>query len=259
MSESIFKTKTCEIHGDFTVEYLDMGGIPIPRTTPVCQICDTERKEREAAEQELVKKQAAKKFKAQQIEWAIENFNKWIPKRFANATIESFVVENKGQEQALNLCNRYIKSFSTTNKKTGGGLILTGNVGTGKTHLAIALGRELAKQGERVIYTNLTELIRSVRATWKGEGSERAILEQLIGTGLLIIDEAGVQNGTENERNILFEIIDGRYQDVKPTIIISNLNVDEVSTFISQRSVDRITHGGATIPFDWESQRGVVR
>ena len=73
---------------------------------------------------------------------------------------------------------------------------------------------------------------------------------------LLIIDEIGVQSGTDNERNILFEIVNGRYENVRPTIIISNRDVKEVAELISERSVDRITEGGAIIPFNWESSRG---
>jgi DNA replication protein DnaC len=258
MTDSIIETKTCEIHGDYNIEYVDMGFMKVLRTLPHCQKCHdlsiAETQELEKAKQA----EHAKRFKEQRITWAIENFEKWVPKRFADATIESFMATSDGQKRALKICNNYVEKFDTSIKKSGGGLIFTGNVGTGKTHLAIAVGRKLAAQGKGVMYVNLAELIRSVRATWKGQGSEAAILAELIGTGLLIIDEAGVQNGTDNERNILFEIIDGRYQDVKPTVVISNLNVEEVGAFISERSIDRITHGGAVVPFDWVSQRGLT-
>ena len=114
----------------------------------------------------------------------------------------------------------------------------------------------MAQLDNSVYYTGLMSLIRNIRESWKGEGeSEGEIMHKLHNFSLLIIDEVGVQNGTENERNILFEIIDGRYQEMKPTIIISNLGKDEISNLISQRSVDRITQGGAVIPFTWESHR----
>lgn len=73
---------------------------------------------------------------------------------------------------------------------------------------------------------------------------------------LLIIDEVGVQFGSESEKIILFEIINERYEQMKPTILISNLSEDELSRYVGERIIDRMREGkGAVINFDWESYR----
>ena len=76
---------------------------------------------------------------------------------------------------------------------------------------------------------------------------------------LLILDEVGVQFGSDAEKLILFEIINTRYQDMKPTILISNLTLVELGKYIGERVVDRMREGGgAILSFDWDSYRGAA-
>ena len=88
--------------------------------------------------------------------------------------------------------------------------------------------------------------------------TERDVLNAFEQCDLLIIDEIGVQSGTDNERNIIFGIIDARYREMLPTIAISNLNESEVASLISERSIDRLKQGGGTLAFNWRSYRGAA-
>ncbi|MBL1506063.1 ATP-binding protein, partial [Klebsiella pneumoniae] len=73
---------------------------------------------------------------------------------------------------------------------------------------------------------------------------------------LLIIDEVGIQFGSKAEEMIMFEIINTRYERLKPTILISNLPKDELTQFIGERVIDRMNDGGGcTISFTWDSYR----
>ncbi|NHX33749.1 ATP-binding protein, partial [Escherichia coli] len=73
---------------------------------------------------------------------------------------------------------------------------------------------------------------------------------------LLIIDEVGVQFGSEAEKLILFEIINTRYERMKPTILISNQTREELGAFIGERVIDRMSDGGGcTLAFTWDSYR----
>jgi DNA replication protein DnaC len=75
-----------------------------------------------------------------------------------------------------------------------------------------------------------------------------------------VLDEVGVQYGTDAEKQIAFEIINTRYENLRPTIIISNLNAAELTTFIGERVMDRLKeNGGRLLVFDWPSHRGTVR
>jgi len=245
----------CETHGEFEKVFIQINdGMRIASTEGGhCPRCASEKLEQLAIDQ----KNQRVEHETQQVIYRTEHFAKQIPKRFQNATLENYITSNEQQVSALNLCKKYLSSYKSRISESGGGLILTGKVGTGKTHIAIGLGKLIAEQFAYVNYISLTSLVREIRSTWNDPNKhEETIISNYQNTGMLIVDEIGVQNGTENERNILFEIIDGRYQRILPTIIISNLSIDEVSQMISQRSVDRITQGGAIIPFDWVSHRG---
>ena len=78
----------------------------------------------------------------------------------------------------------------------------------------------------------------------------------LIDLDLLVIDEVGVQSGTENERNILFDIINGRYENMKSTLIITNLDRSQLPDYLGERIVDRLReNGGMLIPISGKSCR----
>lgn len=245
--------QTCEKHGEYEARQINIGGrSTILSQCPKCAAEDL--KQRRIKEQE--DQENSKQLRTQNC---IAAFEKSIPMRFRHATLDNFITDTPQKAEKKQYIDRYANAFGNKIQETGGGLIMTGNPGTGKTHLAIGLGRDLSNLGWFVAYQNLTELIRSIRATWKDDTkSEDEIIRRLKAVDLLIIDEVGAQAGSDNERNIVFEIINGRYENVKPTIIISNYSINEVAEFISERSVDRITQGGAVLNFTWESQRGVA-
>jgi DNA replication protein DnaC len=59
------------------------------------------------------------------------------------------------------------------------------------------------------------------------------------------------------ELTTLFAIINGRYEQMRPTVVISNLSGDQLPLAMGERCVDRLREGGGVVvPFDWESQRG---
>lgn len=97
-----------------------------------------------------------------------------------------------------------------------------------------------------------------MKSSWNknAEESEEQVMRTYIAPNLLVIDEIGVQFGSEAEKIILFEIINERYEAMKPTILISNLSQQELGAYVGERIVDRMREGGgAMIAFDWESYR----
>jgi DNA replication protein DnaC len=97
-----------------------------------------------------------------------------------------------------------------------------------------------------------------VRNTWRkdSEKTETQVLQMLASIDLLVMDEIGVQYGTDAEQVTLFDIIDKRYRDMMPTILLTNLNAKLMREFLGDRSYDRLREGGLWVPFDWESHRG---
>lgn len=144
-------------------------------------------------------------------------------------------------------------------RKAGACLIFCGDIGTGKTHLSIGIAHAVLEQGGQAVFTSVRGAVAAVKATWEhgAEKTEPQVLRELVSPDLLILDEVGVQFGSDTEKLIMFDIINGRYEARRPTIIISNLALGELEKFLGARAVDRLREGGGkVVVFDWESYRG---
>lgn len=168
-----------------------------------------------------------------------------IPKRFVTKSFDNFVASNTSQQTALRISKDYALNLEE-NLALGRCLIFSGNVGVGKTHLACAIANEAVRLGKTVFFASVSKLIRQVRASW-GSKDEQAVIDNLIDLDLLVIDEIGVQAGTENERNIIFDVINGRYEDMKATVILTNLDRTQLPLYLGERIVDRLRENGGTL------------
>ena len=137
--------------------------------------------------------------------------------------------------------------------------MLCGKPGTGKNHLACAIANAVMENHEAdVLLTTAMRITRKVKSTWdrNTELREEDVIREYCRRDLLIIDEVGVQFGTEAEKIILFEIINERYEQMLPTTLMSNLTEEELEKYIGERVLDRLRDGkGAVVKFDWESYR----
>ena len=175
-----------------------------------------------------------------------------ISKRNIYKTFDDYICSTEGQHKAKNDVIKFKESFPCDKS-----LLFIGGVGTGKTLLVSALLDSLVDKYKCDI-SKVIDIIRHLKGTWKkdSEQSEEEILDYYIKLDLLVLDEVGSQFGSDTEKLFIFDIIDGRYQDMKPTILISNLDIDGVKKVIGERCIDRLREGGGSmIAFDWESSR----
>lgn len=190
-------------------------------------------------------------------------FDAGIPDRFMGCTLDNWRADAPPQVQALAACAGFVEAFDE-NFAVGRSAMLLGTVGTGKTHLGTAMLqaviREYAHDGLRGLYATAGSIIRDVKATFGNRGrTEADVYADLIRPDLLVIDEVGVQHGTDFERQVLFEVINGRYERIKPTIVVSNLGVTELRQCLGDRAVDRLRDkSGIVVVFRWASARGAV-
>lgn len=179
-----------------------------------------------------------------------------IPKRFLGSSFENF---NPSPDSDLNFRSivKYNLKFKSI-KENGTSLILCGLPGTGKTHLACALVMSLIESGYHAKYSTSYKMFSHIKSTY-GKASpkhESQVIQKYISCDLLILDEVGVQFGSDVEKVLFYQIINGRYEDILPTILISNENEDGVKKFIGERCFDRMKDGnGVVLSFDWESHR----
>ena len=185
--------------------------------------------------------------------------------RTAGNTFESFMVGNDKQQNAKE-CAMQICQMVNNNDDVIPNMIINGSVGTGKTMLASAMinnivefshsNRRIDSGAEMITAINL---IRSLKATWSKDSaiSEQELIQSYIRMPLLVIDEVGVQFDTDTEKLFMFDIIDGRYQNMVPTVLISNLDIEGIKCCIGARGFDRLREdGGKLFALDFESQRG---
>jgi DNA replication protein DnaC len=241
------KQLACGIHGEYA-----STGTKLSKGREVWTRCPSCSADRQAEEQRAREQRAADQAKAE-LEAKLEQIA--IPARFLGKTLDNFNADTEPQKYALTVARDYLENFDQYGKR-GEGLIFSGMPGSGKSHIAGAILQGLLPK--RVgLYTTCMGIIRSVRGTWRkdSERSESEVLGILNSVPLLVVDEIGVQYGTDGEQTILFDVLDGRYRNMKPTILLTNQDRAGLKQFIGERAYDRLTETSRWIPFDWPSYR----
>lgn len=245
----------CEKHGDFRGRKFKS-----PRTglitDPRCPVCEAEaerermeRDQREARQQHLIR--------------SIERAG--IPKRFQSKRLTDFKPASPEQQHALKVCTEYAENFEDA-IQAGRCMIFCGKAGTGKTHLSTAIANHVILGGRTAIFSSVREIVGAVKATWrKGSAkTEQEALEPFAKVDLLVIDEVGVQFDTEAEKLVMFDVINRRYNDMRPMIVISNLPMESpdgqsIRSVLGDRIIDRLReNGGKLVKFEWDSHRGAA-
>lgn len=135
-----------------------------------------------------------------------------IPSRFDGRRLNDYVGETPRAAGALATCREYAEGFPDRLRR-GASLILCGNAGTGKTHLACGIAQHVIHTFEKsAAYITVGRAFRAVKDTYRRDSktSEAEALAIFSAPDLLILDEVGVQYGSDTERNILFEIVNDR-------------------------------------------------
>ncbi|TCL06865.1 ATP-binding protein [Sodalis ligni] len=174
-----------------------------------------------------------------------------------DCTFANYTVECEGQGRALDAARTYATEFG----KTHGGFIFSGSVGTGKNHLATAIAKYLIKRNKTAMIITVSELLTNFRATFdKGSAvKESALMKDICGLDLLVLDEVGLQKGSEWEINLLTQIVDRRQLQLKPTGMLTNCTEAELMSILRERIMDRQLSGGVWVEFNWPSQRSKTR
>ena len=260
--ESAGETFTCERHGSLPVKAGMDGRMALARMTGKevipryiksfhCVQCQAEEKER------LTIGRAEAKAAIQKKKDEDLKIDVGMSPRNLDVTFDDFKVTNDKQAKALETAKRICTMIKDKEKKIPN-MIITGSVGTGKSMLASAMINDVFGSGT-IAMSTIIKIMREIKGTWKrdSEMDEQALLDWYISRDILVIDEVGVQFDSDTEKLFIFDLIDGRYQHMRPTIIISNLDINGIKACIGERCYDRLKEdGGKLIGLDFESQRG---
>lgn len=164
--------------------------------------------------------------------------NSGMKKRFRKRTFETFKC-NDQNIQAYKAAIDFVKNFEIQEQ----GLLFTGPVGVGKTHLAAAIANKLISELYTVIFGNITDIISQIKSTYSGESeyTENKIIEYLTNVDLLIIDDLGKEYSSKNTNTLLYRIINTLYEDEKLIVVTTNFNAESLANKIGVATVSRLT------------------
>jgi DNA replication protein DnaC len=188
-----------------------------------------------------------------------------IPPRFLGKTLRSFQITRSPERRHIRECaENYVKSFTprTLNPEevSSNGLLLIGTVGSGKTHIAVAILREVIERGFTGRYWNIVDLLDELRASYDPSSPAAAweIMEEIEGADLLVLDDLGAEAPTGWVHDRLYQIINRRYEDNRPTIVTTNLELRDLADQIGSRITSRLCEMCMHVPFpnvDWRRKR----
>lgn len=229
----------CPEHGAYTAMKTPVGWSD-------CTVCNAKRQQ---AERYRLEAEASRQSIMRQAD---------VPVRYHGKTLDNYDATSNGQSRALRVATEYAEDFGAA-RAAGRGLIFCGTPGTGKTHLAVGILHQVLAAGYSGRFAVVLDVMQALKGTYRKDSasSEAAVLEKLTAPDLLVLDEIGNQYGTDSERIILSNVINTRYNAMKPTILLSNLAKDKLVDELGERAIDRMREGGGRmVVFDWSSHRG---
>lgn len=155
-------------------------------------------------------------------------------------------------ESVLNYCKTYATDFSRRSPS----LLLYGKTGLGKTHLSLAVAGKAVESGYGVIYTSAQNLFNKLEKEKFGR-SDGNTEETILDCDLLIIDDLGAEFTTQFTVSALYNIINSRELEGKPTIISTNLTPEQLTSTYSERIASRILSNFVMLYFDGSDIRQI--
>ena len=234
---------TCSLHGPFRARIVMLGEVKV--SDGVCPECERLKRLADERERARIESQRAAEESRQRMEKALGR--SCIPQDFLDKSFENFEADTENLCGALDLSKRFVKGWKKA-KASGYGLFFYGKPGTGKTHLATSILKCLMP-GVTGLYTRVSDMVGYIRTGWRVESSLSAYeaARRFVDIDLLVIDELGAQAGSVSEQTLLFEVIDARLSENRPTIFLSNLSPTDLVPVIGERLIDRIK--GKCVPF----------
>lgn len=166
---------------------------------------------------------------------------------YKDATFDKADVYSDNFAAVYARCKKYCEVAKTVLEK-GHGIYLFGDHGTGKTHLTACMANALLNQDYPVLYTSMGEISKAIRSSFNSKGmTEQEFMRRLADVDFLFLDDFGTERVTKGDEDLwlqekVFEVVNSRYNALKPTIFTSNYSLVEMvnSRGLAGKTADRI-------------------
>ena len=198
---------------------------------------EIERQERQQAEREK-----------------LERYEKsGVPERYFNEALDTYKITNEMQATAAKAATNFLHAVKCGEFKS---LVLIGSAGTGKTHLACAIIREAGGK-----YRTAPDIVEEMRRakSFTANDTEADIIDYYAHVSLLVIDEIGRGIAATDEKYMLYQILNARYNTRKPTVLISNYKKADFLQYIGVAAADRLVESAEVWEMNGESYRRELR
>lgn len=211
-------------------EYLNEAGIPmckrchtprqadIPvgkelrRVTALCR-CQMEERDQEEAQRKVRERQ----------DTIARNRSIGLTDPFMRK--HTFMSDEGYNPREMSIARNYVRNWEEMRKRSEG-LLIWGDVGTGKSYIADCIGNALLEQGVTVLITNFSRLLN--RMSELQYGDKNGFIDSLNSFELLILDDFGVERDSAYVREQCFNIIDSRCRSGLPMIVTTNMSLKEM-------------------------------
>lgn len=183
-----------------------------------------------------------------------------VPRGFRGRTLDNFVADTDERLRALKFATAFANRFPAS-LKNGASPVLLGGLGVGKTHLAIGCVQYVMSSGHTAMYMTAFEMVSRLRDTMRkdSEIGGSKLLDALGAVELLVIDEIGVQAPTDDAKMHVANVLDRRYMNGLPSMLLSNLCAEEFNAYLGDRIADRLCETGRFLELSGESYRSIAR
>lgn len=187
-------------------------------------------------------KNAAKKIAFEELSRSLplENsgFENFDLNFYSNDADASGSVPRKRATAILALCKQFVENFPSNRS-----LLFMGGVGLGKTHLSLSIVKEISDKGYGVVYGSAQNLFSAAEKEHFSYSGETSVQDSLLECDLLVIDDLGTEFYSSFAASLFYNVVNTRLLSGKPTVINTNLSLDELEKKYTPRITSRFIGG----------------